>query len=280
MTFDAFPIEPIHEPRRRLLLGLGALLGGCATPYGIPGFDSGPARMATLDVQGRVEVVHEGRVSVGQDGMALYRGDEVRTFSGTYAQLRFPDGDRVWLDYDTRVRLGSVFTFFGRVFAAVSGVFEVDSEFVAASSEGTEFTVTVGRAGPGIYSVAVRTGSVLCRSPRGTWRPLRMPAGHRLSGRGDAQPAGETMDAREAQGEFGWVPAFPAEPGRVREPVIRRDTAPTQRTPRSTEPSAPSPPSAPPSTPTTPTKPGTTTVPRSRAPILQRQPQQSAPVIR
>ena len=124
--------------RRRIILGAGILLSGCAEPYRGPGPDTaGPRRIATLDVQGRVEVLQQGRVVAGSDGMPLFLGDEVRTLASSYAQCRFVDGDRVWLDYDTRVRIGSIFTFFGRVFASVSGVFQVDSEFVAASSEGT-----------------------------------------------------------------------------------------------------------------------------------------------
>jgi hypothetical protein len=218
--------ESILQPRRRLLLGLGAVLTGCAEPYIVPGGASpapSPPRLATLDVQGRVDVAQAGRMLAGRDGMALYRGDEVRTFASTYAQVRFSDGDRVWLDYETRVRVGSIFTFFGRVFASVSGVFEVDSEFVAASSEGTQYTVTIGRPGRMDFSVAVRSGAVLCRSRRGSWRAVRLRAGQRLIGRGTATPRVDTLDSREQQVEFGWVPSLRTVPDRIREPTPRRE---------------------------------------------------------
>ncbi|RPI45831.1 MAG: hypothetical protein EHM59_09075 [Betaproteobacteria bacterium] len=236
MKLDARQDESIVQPRRRLLLGLGAVLTGCAEPYIAPGSGSAaptPPRVATLDVQGRVDVAQAGRTLAGRDGMALYRGDEVRTFASTYAQVRFSDGDRVWLDYETRVRVGSIFTFFGRVFASVSGVFEVDSEFVAASSEGTQYTVTIGRPGRMDFSVAVRSGAVLCRSRRGSWRAVRLRAGQRLIGQGTATPRVDTLDAREQQVEFGWVPSLRTVPDRIREPTPRRDLPSTSTPPTS-----------------------------------------------
>jgi hypothetical protein len=229
--------------RRRIVLGAAMLLGGCAEPYRPSGTESsGPRRLATLDVQGLVEVLQGGRVVVGRDGMALFAGDEIRTHASSYAQCRFVDGDKVWLDYDTRVRMGSIFMFFGRVFASVSGVFRVDSEFVAASSEGTEYTVTIGR-GRGDFSIAVAEGTVLCQPRQGSWRPLRLTAGQRLVGRGMAMPRTDRLDSREYESEFGWVPGTGAPELKFRQPAPRRQSDPP---PRSSTP-PPSPPPSPPS---------------------------------
>jgi hypothetical protein len=232
-------------------------------------------------VQGAVEVVHDGRIVSGYDGMPLYAGDRVRTRGSSYALCRFRDGDAVWLDYDTQVRMGSVFTFFGRVFASVSGIFQVDSEFVAASSEGTEYTVTIGRTQPR-FSVAVRRGVVLCRPRRASWRPIRLQAGERLIGLAAATPRMDRLDAREQEAEFGWVPGSgPTFRFRVPEQPPRTPTSP----PREPAPTPPRPPQSttPPST-TTPTAPS---VPRrpsggiierlERAPTT---PPPSEPVIR
>lgn len=237
------PPEAALRLRRRVLL-LPLVLAGCAEPLVIgPGTGDtrppppGPQRIATLDVEGEVEVRQGGRRFRGQDGTALFRGDEVRTFPTSYALLTFLDGDRVWLDYDTHVRLGSIFAFFGRVFASVSGVFQVDSQFVAASTEGTEFTVAIGRAGSGSFSVAVRSGVVRCDPRRGRWRPLRLTAGQRLRGQADAQPTIDRLDARESQVEFGWVGARRVPPQRV-QPVPRR---PVPQAPQSPPPQSPPP---------------------------------------
>jgi ferric-dicitrate binding protein FerR (iron transport regulator) len=191
-------------------LALTAALAGCAEPYRTPGDpprSAAPRRVATLDPQGRVEVRRQGRAYAGGVGMPLYAGDEVRTFGASYARIRFVDGDRVWLDHETHVRVGSLFTFFGRVFAAVSGVFEIDTEFVTASTEGTEFAVSVGRGGRNEFSVAVRNGIVRCLPRRGNWRPIRLGAGQRLRGQGNGTPDTDRLDGRESQVEFGWVPA-------------------------------------------------------------------------
>jgi hypothetical protein len=238
--------------RRRQVLALPLLLAGCADPYVLggggdtrppPGPQPGPQRVATLDVEGEVEVTQGGRRFRGQDGNALFRGDEVRTFANSYAAITFVDGDRVWLDYDTRVRVGSLFAYFGRVFASVSGIFQVDSEFVAASSEGTEYTVTVGRGGRNNFSVAVRSGVVRCQPRRGRWAPIRLGASQRLRAMGDAQPAIDRIDAREAQEEFGWV-------GRVsRPPIPRQQYVPSTRPQSPTTPPQPTQPPAPQSPP-------------------------------
>src|SRR5262245_40303361 len=136
---NAPPPAPVAA-RRRQVLALPLLLAGCAEPYIVggggtrpsPGPPPGPLpgaqRVATLDVEGDGELVQGGRRFRGEDGNVLLRGDEVRTFSDSYALITFLNGDRVWLDYDTRVRVGSLFAYFGRVFASVSGIFQVDSE--------------------------------------------------------------------------------------------------------------------------------------------------------
>lgn len=256
-------IEPEEDRtllrRRQIVLGAGILLSGCAEPYRLPGTDGpGPRRIATLEVQGRVDVVQQGRLVTGADGMPLYAGDEIRTFPSTYAQCRFVDGDRVWLDFDTRVRMGSIFTLFGRVFASVSGIFQVDSEFVAASSEGTEYTVTIGRSRPE-FSVAVRRGAVVCQPRQGRWRPVRLAAGQRLIGRGHAAPRTDVLDAREYEAEFGWVTAAPVPQLKFRQPAPQREF---DRPPRSSQP--PSTPSS--STPTSPPGSSTPTSPPGTAP--------------
>jgi hypothetical protein len=272
--------------RRRIVLGAGILLSGCAEPYRVPGTEApGPRRIATLDVQGRVEVLQQGRLVTGADGMPLYFGDEIRTFPSTYAQCRFDDGDRVWLDYDTRVRMGSIFTFFGRVFAAVSGVFQVDSEFVAASSEGTEYAVTIGRGLPE-FAVAVRRGTVVCQPRQGRWRPVRLAAGQRLIGRDVAPPRIDVLDTREYEAEFGWVTAGPAPQLRFRQPAPQREpdrpprSSPPPSAPPSSAPSSPPRP-APGSTTPAPTSPGTGSpgqiAPRPRSGIRERIERPSAP---
>ena len=271
--------------RRRRMLALPLLLAGCAEPYVVGGGGArpppapGPQRVATLDVEGDVEVVQSGRRFRGQDGNALFKGDEVRTFAGSYAAITFADGDRVWLDYDTRVRVGSLFAYFGRVFASVSGIFQVDSEFVAASSEGTEYTVTVGRGVRNAFSVAVRSGGVRCAPRRGRWAQIRLAAGQRLRAQGELQPAIDQMDAREAHEEFGWVDRISRVPVVPRQPYAP-PTRP-QSPPQSPRPQAPAPQA--PTTQTPPTQTPPTQTPPTKSPAVQpplTRPPSSAPIYR
>ena len=286
--------------RRRQVLALPLLLAGCAEPYVIGGGDTRPPpgpppgpqpgaqRVATLDVEGDVEVTQGGRRFRGQDGNPLFVGDEVRTLSGSYAAISFAGGNRIWLDYDTRVRVGSLFTYFGRVFASVSGIFQVDSEFVSASSEGTEYTVTVGRGARNAVSVAVRTGVVQCAPRRGRWGHIRLAAGQRLRAQGDAAPAIDGLDAREAQEEFGWVGRISrgpiprqqyVPPTRSPTPPTRSPTPPPQSPPQAPAPQTPAPQTPAPQTPSPGTVQPPLTRPPSSAPIY-RQPAPPEPVIR
>ena len=99
--------------------------------------------------------------------------------------------------FNTRVRVGSLFVFFGRVFATVSGSFSVDSEFVATSTEGTEFTVSIDRLRRGPFSVALGQGILRCEPRAGRWRTVRMKPGERLSSEGRGQPAVSKLQPQE-----------------------------------------------------------------------------------
>ena len=274
--------------RRRQVLALPLLLAGCAEPYVVGGGGTrpppapGPQRLATLDVEGDVEVVQSGRRVRGQDGNALFRGDEVRTFPTSYAAITFADGDRVWLDYDTHVRVGSLFAFFGRVFASVSGIFQVDSEFVAASSEGTEYTVTVGRGVRNAFSVAVRSGAVQCASRRGRWGQIRLGAGQRLRAHGDSDPAIERLNERDAQEEFGWIGRLSRGPIPRQQyvPPTRPQSPPQSPRPQAPAPQAPAPQPPAPQPPATHTPPTQTPPPKSPVQPPLTRPPSSAPIYR
>ena len=239
LRFSKFDANPDPDPiRRNLLLGLCLVLAGCAEPAGRgPGPSPGGTRpMATLFVWGDVQVWHGGHEVPGNDGMALFAGDEVLTQAGSYAKIQFLDGDQVWLDYNTRVRVGSLFVFFGRVFAAVSGAFSVDSEFVAASTEGTEFTVSIDRPRRGAFSVALRQGILRCEPRAGRWRTVRMEPGERLSGEGRGQPTLTKLPPQEAADEFDWVARLRRTgrhepPARVPPPTLRDQPQPSSRPP-------------------------------------------------
>ena len=99
----------------------------------------------------------------GQADMRLYTGDEVTT--GPNAQLtilfldKVPEKDNeVLVDANTRVRIGSIFTWIGRVLVRCKGAFATRTEKVKLGVQGTEYELIVQR--DGINRVTVLEGVV------------------------------------------------------------------------------------------------------------------------
>jgi hypothetical protein len=97
----------------------------------------------------------------------------------------------------TRVRMGSLEVFFGRVFALQRNQFTVSSETVVAGVEGTRFVFEVGR--DRTVHVAVADGAVVCRSPQSSWAPVRLRASEALLSHYPSRvpPKVSSADARE-----------------------------------------------------------------------------------
>jgi hypothetical protein len=117
-------------------------------------------------------------------GMRLQAGDVVQTGPRSAAVMRFDAGDTgaasgtITLDENTRVRVGSLEVFFGRVFANLRGLFETSSETVIAGVEGTQFLFEVARDRS--VRVAVAEGVVACRARDGSWQAVQLKAGEAL----------------------------------------------------------------------------------------------------
>ncbi|MGH6691682.1 MAG: FecR family protein [Gammaproteobacteria bacterium] len=155
--------------RRRLLAAAAAaIVGGCAP---LPRDDRGPlrpepprprivARLYYRDDPNLVRIERAGRAIAVSNGMELFAGDIVETMS-SHAEIRFPPSDQVWLDVNTRVRVSSLWLYFGRIFASVSPPFSVETEDFTASPEGTRFSVQRKRE-TREFAVVVETGQVRC----------------------------------------------------------------------------------------------------------------------
>jgi hypothetical protein len=114
-------------------------------------------------------------------GMPLSLGDEVETDSANFALIEFTNGDGVYMKPETRVRLGSIFVFFGEIFnKIVSGSgFRAESDVVEAGVEETEFLVHVDKV-THVTTVTVSRGVVRCTPRTGTWTAQVLKPNQRL----------------------------------------------------------------------------------------------------
>ncbi len=107
------------------------------------------------------------RVSGAQEAvrpdMRLYAGDEIQTGANAQVTILFLDDvtekdNEVHVDANSRVQIGSVFTWLGRVFIRCRGAFDTKTEKVRLGVRGTEFEVVVSP--DGTNKITVLDGSV------------------------------------------------------------------------------------------------------------------------
>lgn len=103
-------------------------------------------------------------------GMRLEVGDELATDSMSQAVIVFPDQSWVILDAETAVRISSLSLTRGTLFAKVRRLFQLETQFVRVSVEGTEYRVQVDPGGQ--TSVDVAEGSTRLISKAGSWNPV------------------------------------------------------------------------------------------------------------
>ena len=204
------PLSVASRRRRLLAAAVAMLVAGCVPHQ--PGPQPGPqpqppqprivARLYYWDAPNLIRVERAGSAIPVANGMALFENDVVETM-WSYSRLDFPGTGQVWLDVNTRVRVGSLWLFFGRLFASVDSPFPVSTDDVTASPEGTRFGVRRDRQS-GDYAVAVEVGRVLCTGRRIAFRYL-VPAGSALF----ATPRASPQQPRpiNLQGEIGWARA-------------------------------------------------------------------------
>lgn len=217
-----------HFHNRRLLRGLASLcavlalaLVGCATgpsekhielanvvrdvPGGNPRWQQAEPAEVGLRVWRNQQEVRATR------GMRLLPGDVVQTGPQSAAVIGYSGGPAgvgtgtVAVDENSRVRVGSLEVFFGRIFANVRGLFETTSENIVAGVEGTRFLFEVTRDRN--VRVAVAQGVVSCNSRSGSWQAVRLQANQALVSAypNRAMPQVVPADARELRDLEDWA---------------------------------------------------------------------------
>jgi hypothetical protein len=129
----------------------------------------------------QVRVLRGTESLIAPDNLDLHSGDVIETPSGASALLRYPEGHEVLLTPGTRVKLGSIFVFFGEIIVRARGFFRVETAVLTAGVEGTEFLVRATDSGQAV-DVVVAEGAVVCKPTAAEgWAPVRVAAAEQLT---------------------------------------------------------------------------------------------------
>jgi len=135
-------------------------------------------RIAIASEWRQIRVIRAGvRLDVTPN-MTLETGDTVRIGPDVAAAIRFPNGSQLYVRSNSHIRIGSVFAFVGELFVRVKGAFQVDTEFVTAGAEGTEWVMRVSPNGD--TRCIVLDGYARMASNTQRWRPISVGVNNQM----------------------------------------------------------------------------------------------------
>ena len=136
-------------------------------------------RIATASEWRQIRIIRAGvRLDVTPN-MILETGDAIRIGPDVAAAIRFPNGSQLYVRSNSHIRIGSIFAFFGELFVRAKGAFQVDTEFVTAGVEGTEWVMRVSPNGD--TRCIVMEGRVRMASNEQRWRPMSVEANNQMT---------------------------------------------------------------------------------------------------
>jgi hypothetical protein len=106
-------------------------------------------QVPTVDIiRARITRVSGRTIEAAATSVNLYAGDEIETDASTYVTITFLEGElerenQIIIYPETKLTVGSGWTWFGRALYRVRGWFEGGSDSVAGGSGGTEYLLTV-----------------------------------------------------------------------------------------------------------------------------------------
>lgn len=218
--------------RRVILLGLCTVQMGCVAFATLDTVvkDNRPADPEEMRT---VQVVRQGARLSTRLHMNLQPGDEIITDAESTVWINFADGTDVILGPNTHVQILSIRAFFGKIFVRARGLFRVETEYVVAGTEGTEFLTIVNR--PDEVSLIVLDGSVRLESKAQRWAPISVQQAERATIRGPESPQKQPVTPRELEEIRLWAIGIeqlipPPEP--IELPFSQRDIRRRQPGPR------------------------------------------------
>lgn len=145
-----------------------------------------------------LRIYRQGQAIEVQRNLSLESTDEIETDAAVIAVLQFPEGHEVFLLPRTRVVVGSLFVLFGDLLVHARGFFTVETTFMTAGVEGTEFFFHARPRGTQntLVSVVVLDGVVRCSSKKRLWSPMRVGRAQQFTVRRGLFPA--TIPAPES----------------------------------------------------------------------------------
>ena len=136
-------------------------------------------RIATASEWRQIRIIRAGAHLDVTPNMILETGDAIRIGPDVAAAIRFPNGSQLYVRSNSHIRIGSIFAFFGELFVRAKGAFQVDTEFVTAGVEGTEWVMRVSPNGD--TRCIVMEGRVRMASNEQRWRPMSVEANNQMT---------------------------------------------------------------------------------------------------
>ncbi|NIP53377.1 MAG: PASTA domain-containing protein [Phycisphaerae bacterium] len=122
-----------------------------------------------------IEVTREGELITPELGMALQKGDDIKTPAGVTALIKFSDGSEIIMMPETHITIESIRLWFGKIIASVKGRFKAKTEYVTAGVRSTLFLMSVDK---NIQStLTMIEGSVVLTSNENRWHSIPLQSG-------------------------------------------------------------------------------------------------------
>jgi filamentous hemagglutinin family protein len=136
-----------------------------------------------------IEVLRGAERLKPEQKLPLESGDTITTNNRTTAFVEFPDGSEIVMLPDTRIKVENqgARILFGEIIASISGEFQVTTEHISISVEGSNLVVQASKDGEVIVKTVV--GRIDIRSNRKHWSPISM-------GTVSIKPNGQPQQAR------------------------------------------------------------------------------------
>ena len=190
------------------LIGAAIALAGCAiqpvTDITLSGVVRGEQAVLTAPVsRDAAQLVRNGASYPVSPGMVMQPGDALSTGPDISVVISYPGGARAYVRPNTRVRIGSIIDDIGKVFVKVKGAFKVQTEFVIAGSESTQYWVDVKERQQ--VNIVVVEGVVSLASNAATWPARTLRAGEQAVLSGASAPTLYAASPADIRRETDWV---------------------------------------------------------------------------